>query len=277
MTMPVTMATTPPPALLAEDVCVSFDGTPILQEVNLTLGRGEWLGVIGPNGAGKSTLLRALVGTVRSRGRIEVDGTALGSLRPKDRARRISMVAQNPVIPDAITVAEYVMLGRTPHLARFALESTRDARIVAEALGALDLGPLAGRFLSTLSGGERQRALLARALVQDAPVLLLDEPTTALDIGHQQEVLDLVDRLRRERGLSVVTTLHDLTLAGRYPDRLLLLVEGRPVAEGSAVHVLTDDHLSRVFGARVRVLEVDGGLVVVPRRGSHVAVAPNSP
>lgn len=263
-------------ALVAKDVSVAIDGRAIVERVSLRVEPGEWLGIIGPNGAGKTTLLRALAGVVPSRGRIEIDGSALGTLRPKARARRVAMVAQHPVIPEAITVTEYVMLGRTPHLARFALEGRRDVEIVRDALGALALEGLAGRYVGTLSGGERQRALLARALVQDAPVLLLDEPTTSLDIGHQQEVLELVDRLRRERGLAVVTTLHDLTSAGRYPDRLHLLVGGRTAAEGSAHEVLTDAHLSHFYGARVRVLDVDGGIVVVPRRESHVSSAPNS-
>lgn len=252
-------------ALIAKDVCVSFDGRLVVDHLSLRLERGEWLGVIGPNGAGKSTLLKALAGVVRSRGRIEIDGDALDRLRAKERAQRVAMVAQNPIMPDGISVTEYVMLGRTPHLARFALEGRRDAAIVADALDALDLGGLAGRDVRTLSGGERQRALLARAVAQDAPVLLLDEPTTALDIGHQQEALELVDRLRRERGLSVITTLHDLSLAGRYPDRLLLVVGGRRAAEGPAQEVLTDDNLARFYGARMRVLSVDGGIVIVPR------------
>jgi iron complex transport system ATP-binding protein len=176
------------------------------------------------------------------------------------------MVAQNPVVPDAITVAEYALLGRTPHLGRFSMEGRHDVEIVAETLAALGIEELAARHVHTLSGGERQRVLIARALVQDAPLLLLDEPTTALDVGHQQDVLELVDDLRRERGISVLTTLHDLTLAGRYADRLQLLVDGRTEAEGAAADVLTDDHLSRFYGARVRVLHLDDGLVVVPGR-----------
>jgi iron complex transport system ATP-binding protein len=253
-------------ALVAKDVCVTLGGRLVVDHVSLRLDRGEWLGVIGPNGAGKSSLLKAIAGVVRSQGRIEIGGAAAEGMPLRDRARQVAMVAQNPIVPEAITVAEYALLGRTPHLGRFAMESRKDVELVVETLVALDIDHLAARHVRTLSGGERQRAMIARVLVQDAPVLLLDEPTTALDVGHQQDVLELVDRLRRERGISVISTLHDLTLASRYADRLLLLVNGRTEAEGSAFDVLTDDHLSRFYGAQVRVLCVDDGIVIVPRR-----------
>ncbi|MGD9705040.1 MAG: ABC transporter ATP-binding protein [Acidimicrobiia bacterium] len=253
-------------ALVAKDVCVTLGKRLVVDQVSLELDRGEWLGIIGPNGAGKSSLLKALAGVVRAVGRIEIDGVAVDRLPARDRARRVAMVAQNPVVPDAITVAEYALLGRTPHLSRFGVEGRRDHELVGETLESLGIGALAARHVSTLSGGERQRVLIARALVQDTGVLMLDEPTTALDIGHQQDVLELVDHLRRERGISVITTLHDLTLASRYADRLLLLVDGRMEAEGTAAEVLTDEHLSRFYGAQVSVLCVDDGIVIVPRR-----------
>jgi cobalamin transport system ATP-binding protein len=252
--------------LVAKDVCVTLGKRLVVDRVSLELDRGEWLAIIGPNGAGKSSLLKALAGVVPAVGRIEIDGVAVDRMRARERARRVAMVAQNPVVPDAISVAEYALLGRTPHLTRFAMEGRRDEERVAEALDALGIGGLAGRHVSTLSGGERQRVLIARALVQDTGVLMLDEPTTSLDIGHQQDVLELVDDLRRERGISVITTLHDLTLASRYADRLLLLVDGRTEAEGTATEVLTDEHLSRFYGAQVTVLCVDDGIVIVPRR-----------
>jgi iron complex transport system ATP-binding protein len=253
-------------SLVAKDVGVRIDGRDIVADVSLRIERGEWLGVIGPNGAGKSTLLKALAGIIRATGSIEIDGTSIHGMRARERALHIAMVGQSPVVPVAVTVMEYVLLGRTPHIGRFSVESSHDILAVTGLLHDLDAGDLAERRLDTLSGGERQRVFIARALAQEAPVLLLDEPTTALDVGHQHDVLDLIDRMRHERNLTVVCTLHDLTLASRFPDRLLLLVAGRVEASGSAVEVLTEDHLSCFYGASVSVLSTDDGLVIVPRR-----------
>jgi iron complex transport system ATP-binding protein len=166
-----------------------------------------------------------------------------------------------------MTVRAYVLLGRTPHLGYFGGERRVDHRAVDAALDQLDLVPFARRRLDTLSGGERQRATLARALAQDAPLLLLDEPTTALDMGRQQQVLEIVDRLRTSRGLTVLSTMHDLTLAGQYADRLLLLDGGRLVASGSADEVLTRALITEHYGAEVEVVDAGGsGFVVVPVR-----------
>src|SRR5690606_39771859 len=164
------------------------------------------------------------------------DGRPAGRLRRRERARLVALVPQSPVVPEGITVADYVLLGRTPHLRPLGAEGPQDLAVVHDALALLDLVPVAGRSVSSLSGGERQRVLIARALAQGAPIVLLDEPTTALDVGHQQQVLELVDDLRRCRGLSVVSTMHDLTLAGQYADRLVLLDAGRVVVERSEEH-----------------------------------------
>ncbi len=252
--------------ILAKDVSVRLGRRRVVRDVTFSAEPGEWLAVIGPNGAGKSTLLKAIAGIVTYDGRLEIDGMPLERLSARRRARQLAMVAQSPTIPDGITVGEYALLGRTPHLGPFGRESAADHERVRRALIDLDVGDLRDRDVSTLSGGERQRVLLARALVQDAPVLLLDEPTTALDIGHQQDVLELIDRLRRDRGITVITTLHDLTLASRYPDRLLMLVDGAVVAEGSPVDVLTEAHLARFYGASVTVLCTADGLAILPRR-----------
>jgi iron complex transport system ATP-binding protein len=164
-------------------------------------------------------------------------------------------------------VFEYALLGRTAHLRYLAVEGPRDITIVEDVLGQLDLTALADRPLSSLSGGEQQRAVLARALAQQAPVLLLDEPTSALDVGNQQQALELVEDLRREWGLVVVSAMHDLTLAGQFADRLLLLSRGSAVACGPARTVLTERSLSEHWGARVRVLDdPEGGIVVIPIR-----------
>ena len=252
--------------LLVKDVSVRLGRRDVVRDVSLSAEPGEWLAIIGPNGAGKSSLLKAIAGVIPCRGTVEIDGQPLERLLPRQRARRLAMVAQSPTIPEGISVVEYTMLGRTPHLGSFGRESASDLERVHAALTDLDVAGLAPRAVSTLSGGERQRVLLARALVQDTPVLLLDEPTTALDIGHQQDVMELVDRLRRERGITVIATLHDLTLASRYPDRLIMLVNGRVVAEGAPVDVLTESHLGQFYGASVTVLCTADGLAILPRR-----------
>jgi iron complex transport system ATP-binding protein len=252
--------------LVADSVTVRIDGRTIVRDVSLDVGAGGWLGIIGPNGAGKSTLLRALSGIVDFDGEVRLGDTSVRSLKPRERARRIALVPQAPLVPPAIAVADYVMLGRTPHIGVLGVEARADFDAVVEVMELLDLMPLAARQVETLSGGERQRTFIARALAQQAPVLLLDEPTSALDIGHQQDVLELVDRLRHQRELTVVTTMHDLTLAGRYCDRLMLLSAGEVVITGASDEVLTEEHLARHYGAAVRILHDEDGLVVVPHR-----------
>jgi iron complex transport system ATP-binding protein len=178
----------------------------------------------------------------------------------------IALVPQAPVIPAGVTVADYVLLGRTPHIHPLGVEGARDLTAVHDALGHLELLAMADRVVATLSGGERQRVLIARALAQGAPIVLLDEPTTALDVGHQQQVLELVDDLRRQHGLSVLSTMHDLTLAGQYAERLVLLDAGRVVVEGPAGEVLTEENLARYYGAKVRIIHDGGQPVVLPFR-----------
>lgn len=252
--------------LAASSLCVSLDGTPILRGIDLTVAEGEWVTIIGPNGAGKSTLLRAVGGTLPYSGSLLLRGTQTSALSRRQRARLVAAVAQHPVVPMGIRVVDYVLLGRTPYVPPLGRESLHDLSIVESRLKALDLDGFANRRLETLSGGERQRVFLARALVQSAPLLLLDEPTSALDIGHQQEVLELVDSLRREHGLTVLATMHDLSLAGEYADRLVLLADGTVAATGPPASVLTEDLLREHYRARVRVIEAGFGPVVVPIR-----------
>ena len=230
---------------------------------------GEWLCLIGPNGAGKSSVLRAIAGLAPHRGTITVDGAPLSARSPRRRAALVAYVPQSPLMPDDMTGMEYVLLGRNPYIAYFGSETKHDRALVADVLQRLDLHDFAGRRLGTLSGGERQRLVIARAVAQEAPILLLDEPTSALDIGHQQQALELVDRLRREHGLTVVSAMHDLTLAGLYADRLALLHQGHVVATGDAAHVLRPETLGEFYGVSVSVHhEPDGTVVVVPRRNA---------
>jgi iron complex transport system ATP-binding protein len=232
---------------------VTLDGRQVLSDVALSVGGGEWLAVIGPNGAGKSTLLRAVLGLIPYAGTVLADGLSLAAKRPRERARLVAYAPQTPELPPDMTVYDYALLGRTPYIAYLGRESAHDREVTDSVLDRLDLAEFAGRPLGHLSGGERQRVVLARALVQQAPVLLLDEPTTALDLGHQQQVLELVDRLRLADGLTVVTTLHDLSLAGQYADALVLLSAGRVVASGPPKQVLTEPLVTRYFGAQVRI------------------------
>ena len=232
-----------------------------------TVKPGEWLCIIGPNGAGKSSLLRAIAGVVPHTGRILVDGSPLTARSSRRRAQLVAYVPQLPVLPSGMTGAEYVLLGRNPFVTHFGRESELDHSMVDDVIDRLDLATLATRDVDTLSGGERQRLVIARAIAQEAPILLLDEPTAALDIGHQQQALELVDKLRREHGLTVVSAMHDLTLAGIYSDRLILMHAGHVVAQGPAGDVLRPETLGEFYGVSVRVhREDDGTIIVVPNR-----------
>ncbi len=243
----------------------------LLTDIDLHVERGEWVCVIGPNGAGKSTLLRYLAGIIDGPGELDFDGSPAASLSRSKRARMVALVPQTPIIPEGVSVTDYVLLGRAPHIGHLSVEGAADLRAVGDALAQLDLLGLVDRVVSTLSGGERQRVFLARALAQEAPVLLLDEPTTALDVGHQQQVLELIEILRRQRDLTVISTMHDLTLAGQYADQLILIDSGRIMLQGSANDVLTPENLSRFFRARVQIIDMDGRPVVLPVRdaGAH--------
>ena len=262
-------------ALRAESISVTLDGVRVLDGVDLTVATGEWLALLGPNGAGKTTLVRALSGTVRHTGTITFAGGAGGAAtHPRERARRVAVVPQAPVIPPGITAFEYVLLGRTSHQGLRLAASLDDRRRTLAVLQRLDLERFTQRDLGTLSGGERQRVVLARALVADTPLLVLDEPTAALDLGHQFEILELLAELQQERGLTVITTLHDLGIAGQFGDRLAVLDEGRLVAEGTPSEVLTGERIGRWWGVSADVeLDEDGRVSVTVRRRQREATA----
>ena len=251
------------------DLGISYGAVPAVVSFNDILHSGEWLCLIGPNGAGKSSVLKAAAGLVTYGGSIAIDQQEIAKKSARWRAQHIAYVPQTPVIPTDMSVREYVMLGRNPYISHFATESANDRDVVERVLNRLDLISFARRALGTLSGGERQRLVIARALAQEAPVLLLDEPTSALDIGHQQQALELVDSLRREHGLTVVSAMHDLTLAGLYADRLVLMHQGFRVREGAAQHVLRAETLAEFYGVSARVHhEPDGTVVVIPQRSA---------
>lgn len=248
------------------DVSVRLGGRPIISGLDLEVPGRSWLGIIGPNGAGKTTLVRALTGAAPASGAISLGDEAVAALDRRSLARLIAYVPQLPYIPRAMNVTDYVLMGRTPYISYFGVETTRDIRVVEEVLERLELLEFADRPLGSLSGGELQRVVLGRAFAQRAPILVLDEPTSALDVGHQQQVLELVDSLRREQDLTVISAMHDLTLAGQFADRLILLRDGAIVAEGSAEQVLTESAISTHYGASVKVFRDNGTLVVVPTR-----------
>ena len=248
-------------------VTVELGGRAVVDRVSASVERGEWVALIWPTGAGKTTLLRAIAGLLPHDGRVSLFGRDAATLDRRERARLLAVVPQTPETPPWLTVAEYVLMGRTPHLGPLAREGAADRDAAWHALERLELEELAERQLGTLSGGERQRAVVARALAQEASIVLLDEPTAALDIGHQQQALELLDGLRERQGLTLVAAMHDLTLAAQYADRVLLLSRGRIVADGTPGEVLTEDALAEHYGATVRVVTVDDRLAVLPTRG----------
>jgi iron complex transport system ATP-binding protein len=240
-------------------VSVAYSGFAV-GPVDIEVGSGQWVALIGPNGAGKSTILKAAIGGVEHTGEVSFGN---GARRP---GIDVAWMPQRPTLPDEMTVADYALLGRTPYLGYLQSERSVDFDATEAALRKLDLLGLASRQLGTLSGGEAQRVVLARALAQESPVLLLDEPTSSLDLGHAVEVLELIDSLRLDRALTVVTAIHDLTLAERFADRLILLSGGKVVAEGNGSEVLTRDLLRAHYGSGVVVVDQGGRPTVIPNR-----------
>jgi iron complex transport system ATP-binding protein len=248
-------------------VGVVIGGRDIVSGVRVAVPSGGWLGVLGPNGAGKSTLLRAIAGLAEHRGLVTLDGRDTAAMGRRELASSIAVVWQKPTVPEGVAVIDYVSLGRTPHISYFGSSGRKDHQVVADVLEALELTGLARRSVTSLSGGEAQRVFVARALAQEPSVLLLDEPTTSLDVGRQQDVLELIEELRRDRGMTVVSALHDLALVGQFADRLLLLHEGVQVAEGVPDEVLTEEIVREFYGASVRLVPVEGsGHLLVPVR-----------
>ena len=247
----MTLAACADPAVLrVERLRVDLGGAPVLQDVSLCVAAGELVGLIGPNGAGKTTLLRAVAALVPATGRVWLTGTALERLDARDVAQRAARVAQSASIDPSLglSVAEVVLGGRAPHLGRWQWETRHDRAVAAEALRRTTSDDLAERLVAELSGGERQRVFLARALAQEPRLLLLDEPTANLDLAHQLRVLGLVRELVRETGMAAIAAIHDVELAARFGDRLVLLADGRVVAEGPPAEVLTADRLAQVYG-----------------------------
>jgi iron complex transport system ATP-binding protein len=250
-----------------DDLTVRYGSIVALDGISGAAADGEWLGVIGPNGAGKTSLLNSLARLLDFDGRVTICGQLATRLSRRELARLIAYVPQRPLLPPDMTVSDYVLLGRTAHIGYLRVETAADRQVCADILDRLDLTQMARRQLRAMSGGETQRLVLARALAQEAPVLLLDEPTSALDLGRRMDALELVDELRRERGLTVLSAIHDLTLAGQFADRLMLLAAGRIAAAGPPADVLDGTLLAGHFGPSIQVVTTDNGdLAVISRR-----------
>jgi iron complex transport system ATP-binding protein len=254
------------PAIEWRDVGVTLGGTRVVDGVSLEVPAGTWLSLIGPNGAGKTTLIRTLAGLVAHDGEIHLQGRNGAGLSVRDRARTLAVVPQHPLIPPGLPVFDYVLLGRAPHQGMRRSSSLQDRRRAYAVLQRLGLDDFASRRVDTLSGGERQRVVLARALVQDTGLLVLDEPTAALDVGHQLDVLELIADLRTERELTVVTTVHDLSVAGQFADRIAVLAGGRLVAAGAPPDVLTPEVIAAHWGVEAACEVDDDGTVTVTVR-----------
>jgi iron complex transport system ATP-binding protein len=250
--------------LSAHAVDVEIDGRSILRDVSLEVVHGEVLAIVGPNGAGKSTLLSVLSGDIRAhRGEVLADDRTLASMSHGERAKVRSVLTQDNQLTFPFTVRQVVFMGRSPWART--LSSADDEQAVADAMSATDVTHLAARRFTSLSGGERARVSLARVLAQRTPIVLLDEPTAALDLRHQEEVMRVVRSLAA-RGCAVLVVVHDLTLAAAYADRIAMLSDGQVAAVGTPEHVLTADRVGRVYGLAVTVSLASGHPVVVPMR-----------
>ena len=270
MTDPATTASPaqgrPTPALEARGVSLAYDQTVVFEGLDLRIETGEVTTLIGANGCGKSTLLKAFGRLLTpTAGTVELDGRGVRSIPTREVARRLAILPQKPLTPSATTVRDLVSRGRHPHQSLLKPWTPADTIAVDEALAATGLETLADRDTASLSGGQLQRAWIALVLAQRAPTILLDEPTTFLDLSHQLDVLRLVRSINRERGATVVMVLHDLTLAGRYSDRLVVVGGGRVIADGTPWEVLTPAVLREAF-------DLDAIVIPDPSSGSPLIV-----
>jgi ABC-type cobalamin/Fe3+-siderophores transport system ATPase subunit len=253
--------------LAADDLVLSYGATPIVDHVSLHIPEGKVSAFLGPNGSGKSTIFRALARLLRPRhGTVVIDGTAIGSMTTKQVARKLAILPQQPVTPESITVEDLVWYGRHPHRKPLVASGAADREAVEWAIRATQLEGLRAHPVDALSGGQRQRAWIALALAQDTSILLLDEPTTFLDLSHQLEVLELCAELNREQGKTVVMVLHDVNLAAEYCDHLFVIKNGQVFTQGSPEEVLTCELIRDVFDVDTQVIPhpVSGRPLCIP-------------
>ncbi|MEV0966584.1 ABC transporter ATP-binding protein [Streptomyces sp. NPDC049910] len=267
--------------LTAESVTLAYDRRVIAEDLSVAIPDNSFTVIVGPNACGKSTLLRALSRMLKpSQGRVLLDGQTIQTVPARKVARTLGLLPQSSVAPDGITVGDLVARGRYPHQGLLRQWSQEDERIVRESMAETGVAGLADRYVDELSGGQRQRVWIAMALAQQTPLLLLDEPTTFLDIQHQLEILDLCAELHETRGRTLVAVLHDLNQAARYATHLIAMRDGRIAAEGPPGDVVTAGLVERVFGVRAQVIDdpETGTPLVVPlaRRGRASSEAPRA-
>jgi iron complex transport system ATP-binding protein len=255
-------------SLSAKDITVGYDARTISSELSLDVPDNRFTAIIGPNACGKSTLLRALSRLLRPKaGEVLLDGRDIHALPAKEVARRLGLLPQSSIAPDGISVAELVARGRFPHQKLIRQWSAEDEAAVVAAMAATGVTKLSGELVDTLSGGQRQRVWVAMVLAQQTPIVLLDEPTTFLDIAHQIELLELCVRLNREQGTTMVAVLHDLNQAARYADHLVVMKAGVIVAQGDPREVMTAELIEEVFALGCRIIDdpETGTPLVIPR------------
>lgn len=242
-----------------EDLRCGYPRHPVIKGISFRVTPGEFIGILGPNGSGKTTLILALSGVLPvEKGKIEILGSPLDGLKSRERARRMACVAQDAGMRFPFPCREVVWMGRYPHQKRWQAESAEDARKVQWALKMTDSEELADRLITAVSGGERQRVMMARALAQETPILLLDESTSAMDVHRKLQIFQILEGLNREQGVTVLTVLHDINLAALYCRRLIFLKEGRIVADGETNSVLSPEILEEVYQNRAIVQEIPG-------------------
>lgn len=236
------------------NACYKYGKHKALTEISLDTCHGELMGIIGPNGSGKSTLLKLMAGLLTPcSGQVSLDGSALSSYRHDFLARKIALVPQSIHLPELFSALEIVLMGRTPHIGLLRYESKHDISIALKAMATTQISHLANNYINQLSGGEKQRVIIARALAQEADILLLDEPTSNLDVNYQVEILNFLCNLCRNEHMTVVTALHDLNLASQYCNRLVMLKEGRIFKQGTPDEIITRELIKEVFGLDVYI------------------------
>ncbi len=241
------------PAIRTENLTFAYKDKSVLDGVSLSIERGEMVGILGPNGSGKTTLLKIFSAVLRGRGEVKLNGRSIETYGKRELSRLFAMVPQESQVLFPYTVAEIVLMGRASYHSPLVLEGKRDLEVARASLELTDSLPFSDRYLHELSGGEKQRVIIARALAQGPQILLLDEPSAFLDLRHQVQVFQIIRRLNRERGLTIVAALHDLNLAALFFPRLVLLRDGRIYRDGSPKEVLTEKTIDEVYGIRVRV------------------------
>ena len=253
--------------LKINDISFAYSEAPVLDGVSLEMRRGEFVGIVGPNGSGKTTLLKAMTKIVRpDRGTVEILGKDTARMSSRELARAVAVVPQETGVTFAYTVAEIVLMGRSPYRGALSFDNTEDTAAARKAMETTEVAHLAGRLISEVSGGERQRVVVARALAQDTPIMLLDEPTAFLDLKHQVGIYEVLRRLNREKSMTIGVVSHSLSLAAQFCGRIVMLKDGRVAADGPVDEVMTKENIERVFEVGVGVMrdETTGAPLIFP-------------